>query len=648
MLKLPAHPRNARRDPGERGFALITVLLATMMLLALASAALAYGVGSQPISRHDQDWNGALGAAQAGVDDYLARINQNQTYITSYSSSNPDPTNPAMGCSSGACPGTPKWATMSSGGQFHYGIDTSQYAQNGVIFVTATGRAAATGPGAGVMRTIQARLGRSGLLKFLYHTTYETLDPAWQGKLLGSGPFRDPYTGTMVNGQTWANDVCGGNSAYASKAYWWAGRYKYSSYNPPGPSSGAFCQDIQFAPGDVVNGPLSTDDTPVICGGATFNGAVTVGGKDPYQGKLWFNPGCGGGPNFTQGPPTVKSLPLPSTLASLKSYVTTSSGGCLYTGPTRIYLSMQGGVSGMRVQSPLSQNTVNPSQCPTGTSTSLSSWVPVPGAPKVGGGNYPGNGLILVQNVPASTTDPNYTSPSSSACTSWPKSAVSYYMAGDPSATKSCTDGDAFVQGTVNTAATIAAVDNSIVITHDSGGTRRTPASATRARARAARSARAGPPRTTPTPRACSASRPPTSSRCSTPAVHRRRTTSRSTPPSSPSTTRSSCRTGARTTRASSRCSGRSARSSAGRSARRAATATSRTTGGTPASARACSPRTSWTRRRPRGARRSGRRSRRRARCPDPGARPGDAPTRAATAGTIGAGTEPGAMTAGR
>lgn len=470
MLKLPAHPRNARRDPGERGFALITVLLATMMLLALASAALAYGVGSQPISRHDQDWNGALGAAQAGVDDYLARINQNQTYITSYSSSNPDPTNPAMGCSSGACPGTPKWATMSSGGQFHYGIDTSQYAQNGVIFVTATGRAAATGPGAGVMRTIQARLGRSGLLKFLYHTTYETLDPAWQGKLLGSGPFRDPYTGTMVNGQTWANDVCGGNSAYASKAYWWAGRYKYSSYNPPGPSSGAFCQDIQFAPGDVVNGPLSTDDTPVICGGATFNGAVTVGGKDPYQGKLWFNPGCGGGPNFTQGPPTVKSLPLPSTLASLKSYVTTSSGGCLYTGPTRIYLSMQGGVSGMRVQSPLSQNTVNPSQCPTGTSTSLSSWVPVPGAPKVGGGNYPGNGLILVQNVPASTTDPNYTSPSSSACTSWPKSAVSYYMAGDPSATKSCTDGDAFVQGTVNTAATIAAVDNSIVITHDSGG----------------------------------------------------------------------------------------------------------------------------------------------------------------------------------
>ena len=39
-----------------------------------------YAVGSQNISRHDQNWNGALAAAEAGIDDYIFRLGENGNY----------------------------------------------------------------------------------------------------------------------------------------------------------------------------------------------------------------------------------------------------------------------------------------------------------------------------------------------------------------------------------------------------------------------------------------------------------------------------------------------------------------------------------------------------------------------------------------
>ena len=77
-----------RRD--EQGIALITVLILTMVALALVSALTAYALGSEPISCHDQDWNAALGAAQAGLNDYVYRLNQNGNYWQ-YSTTNLPP-----------------------------------------------------------------------------------------------------------------------------------------------------------------------------------------------------------------------------------------------------------------------------------------------------------------------------------------------------------------------------------------------------------------------------------------------------------------------------------------------------------------------------------------------------------------------------
>ena len=71
--------------------------------------------------------------------------------------------------------------------------------------------------------------------------------------------------------------------------------------------------------------------------------------------------------------------------------------GCLYTGPTTITLKNVGGVGKMDVTSPGTIST-NPG-CAPGTNR-----------------NLPANGVIYVQNVPSSTSDPNHSSCSGTAC----------------------------------------------------------------------------------------------------------------------------------------------------------------------------------------------------------------------------------------
>ena len=67
---------------------MITVMMIVVVLSLLMVAALNYAIQSEPLSRRDQDWNAALAAAQAGVDDYLYRLQQDDEYIQ-YSATNP-------------------------------------------------------------------------------------------------------------------------------------------------------------------------------------------------------------------------------------------------------------------------------------------------------------------------------------------------------------------------------------------------------------------------------------------------------------------------------------------------------------------------------------------------------------------------------
>ena len=68
---------------------MILVIASITVLTMLLATAFTMALQAQPGARRSQDWNAALAAAQAGADDYIARLNQNDTYWTSVDCTNP-------------------------------------------------------------------------------------------------------------------------------------------------------------------------------------------------------------------------------------------------------------------------------------------------------------------------------------------------------------------------------------------------------------------------------------------------------------------------------------------------------------------------------------------------------------------------------
>jgi hypothetical protein len=328
-----------RRPPGQDGVAMITVMLIVVVLTIMMVAALDYAIQGEPLSRRDQDWNAALAAAQAGVDDYLYRLQQDDEYVQYSATNPPTPANVAF-------TGWHDIPGPANQGQFHY--SATYLASQGIVQVVSTGRVR------GVQRTIRANMRRRGFLDYLYMTDYESLDPQ-------SGYYSDPAT-----------------AAAQCARYWWAGR-------PTNP-----CVRISFVTGDTINGPLHTNDTISVNGSPRFNGKATTA----YSGAMscpasptytwrWHGlSGCGDRPEFQSGDPeTVPIVALPTTNTAIKAETDRSAGktGCLYNGPTRIVLNATGT---MTVTSPFT------------TSPAYASCV----GPNVA---LPANGVIYVQNVPS-------------------------------------------------------------------------------------------------------------------------------------------------------------------------------------------------------------------------------------------------------
>jgi hypothetical protein len=388
--------KRATRD--ESGFALITTLLAMLAILALVTVSLAYASNSTPISKHDQNWNGALAAANAGVQDYLYRLNQNGNYWT-YSSSNAPPDgNQAFN----------SWVSVPGGGgtgSYRYSVDTSTISVDGTVKLTATGRVG------NATRSTKVTMRRRSFIDYLYFTNYETKDPA----AYGSG---DPFTPAQ------AQTKCA--------MHYYEGR-------------DSNCVTIYFTTKDTINGPLHSNDAINICGNPNFKGAVTTSWQ-PASGNRWLD--CGGSsPTWANAgdPKYAPQLTMPPTNTSLKTLTDSSAGGtgCLYTGPTKITLNSSGTID---VVSPLTKSTN--SGCGPGTGLSL-----------------PANGVVYVQNVPSTPSDPNY-----SSCPR-PTSPLGYPIASDVTTYGWC-DGDVFLSGTLKGQLTISAEHNIDIIgntTYQSG-----------------------------------------------------------------------------------------------------------------------------------------------------------------------------------
>jgi hypothetical protein len=331
-----------RNRNGQQGVAMITVMMIVVVLSLLMVASLNYAMQGEPPSRRDQDWNAALAAAQAGVDDYLYRLQQDDEYVQYSATTPPTPANVAF----------TGWHTIpgpSNPGQFHY--SASNVTSQGIVQVVSTGRVR------GVQRTVRANLRRRGFLDYLYLTDHESLDPQ-------SGYYSDPTTATS-----------------RCSEYWWQGR------------STSYCVRISFVTGDTINGPLHTNDTISVNGNPRFNGKATTA----YTGAMsctasasftwrWYGlSGCSDRPVFQTGDPEpVPILPLPSTNTAIKAETDRTAGktGCLYNGPTRIVLNSSGT---MTVTSPFTTSSAY-AAC-VGTNVAL-----------------PTNGVIYVQNVPSTQT----------------------------------------------------------------------------------------------------------------------------------------------------------------------------------------------------------------------------------------------------
>jgi Tfp pilus assembly protein PilX len=416
MIRRLVRRASARRD--DRGIAMIMVMASITVLSLLVTAAIGYALQAQPQERRDQDWNAALAAAQSGVDDYIARLNQNDSYWQSV-----DCTNPALqGGKTGtnACGWTaatpPGWQDVVPGsvtqGTFHYDVDSSSIYSQGVIRVTSTGKMR------NATRSVQVLVSRGGSTNFLYYTDFEDADPA-NTNAYPSGP---------------STNACG-KSGPTLANYWWS----------PGGRSG--CVEITFVTGDQLDGQVHFNDTPLVTGTPTFLKAyetsdpgcqTAVAGND--YATCWRT-GSGATPGFNGSKPIYAApLYLPDNSTQFATYP-----GCQFTGDTRIKFNNDGT---MTVWSKKSAGTTVGANCgdPTTYGTGASQTVPVPT-----------DQVIYVKN--ASTQ---------AQCTTG-QIGDGLPIAGDVNVsvpTFFCGNGNVYVEGTLKGRVTLAA-QNNVVITGD-------------------------------------------------------------------------------------------------------------------------------------------------------------------------------------
>ena len=393
----------------DAGYALAMVLGIGLVLMLMIVTATTYSISGFQATRSDQNWNGALAAAYAGVDEYQSRLAADSSYgqygnpeaafsIATLSGVRlPAKLNPAFEVTAGGA-----WGSVvgSDGtGSFRYEVDNSKFASHGQLRLRVTGKVGSE------TRSIVANLKGEGFINYIYFTDFEIADPALN-------------LDSKTQKPTCANPV----HAWETTTF----------------RTG--CTEINFAGGDELAGPVHSNDIMHICD-ATFTGEVT----SAYPTKPYYSPtnarqsdteirGCSG-QKFNGGLPAQgENLPMPETNNSLLDETavnlpnTVPRPGCLYTGPTSIEFLSNGY---MRVISPWTKYTqrgaLNATPSPGVTKTACGT----PGVSGLGATNgelvkIPTDNLIFVQEPPADSSDPNYWASNKNPSTSSPKNAATY------------------------------------------------------------------------------------------------------------------------------------------------------------------------------------------------------------------------------
>jgi hypothetical protein len=383
-----------RKQQDDEGAALITVVILGFVMMVLIATGLTVATSGLRQSVGVQRSTSALDAAYAGVQDYLARVNLDKTYIQYGNPADPfntgkrlvapDPWNPAFGMGAKTGNATADahatWALVpgseknpETGGTsteqpayFRYEVDTSQYLTTGVIRLRVTGLAGSR------TRTILASFRVKGFVDFGYFTDYE---------------IKDPETYVVPSGAK-------GFDPNSCVVYAWTGKRPAAcSYINADDPTKTTDMRVPFKSTDLLYGDAHTNDTPtfktsqVSACGMVVTGQFETGAPTSDQA---FRDAASCSPKI----PLVNkaTLSMPATNTAMKA-----DAACLYTGPTQI--TYHSSDDTMTVISPWTRSTGKGGPAKCGSISALSS---------PGGARVPqlDQDLLYVQNVPTSSTDP--------------------------------------------------------------------------------------------------------------------------------------------------------------------------------------------------------------------------------------------------
>ncbi len=342
---------------------MIIVLMFSIAMLLLALVVTRAALQQIRPSDSSEKSLAALAAAEAGLDDYRARLQAQPTYYLTADQANPS----LQG----------RWADVPGGdstAQYTVAVDASRAGAGGIIRVFSTGRSGTS------YRTVEAVLSKRSTLDYVYLSDIETPSPRVPGG----------YSTAVVSGTSPARTSQQIAELLCSR-YW----YQAGSISPTltGKQRNLdFCQWAGIYNTEKITGKLHTNDVwrldNVDLSGSLDVGAMTsscrstaeglVAGEvgcpqnrryiavsesglssnnganatwstsTPYQGDSWSIPATGD--NTKRNPGYDDVLELPQTSSQMKKEA--SSKGCVFTGPTRIRFAVESNLPYMYVTSP--------------------------------------------------------------------------------------------------------------------------------------------------------------------------------------------------------------------------------------------------------------------------------------------------------
>jgi hypothetical protein len=302
----------------QRGFTTVTLMGVLMVGGLLVLASFAAVDPDISLSRGDQDSKQAYGAAEAGLQWYLSRLNQDNNFylqcdtVPAPNGSEVAPVNQEWKDQSNPATDPRKWRTLpGSGEKAQYtvelipapGRDACTSDQYSMIDPQGNMKIRVSGRSRGRTRTIDATLRRNNFIDFIYFTNFENLDPS---------------------------------AKYSTPAQIAQAEAACSVFRAQRTSS--MCEEIQFTGQDVIAGPMHSNDTILMCGSAT------LGRNDLDKIELGGNPGWVDASASCQANPKVLGtlhqsgqLGMPPSNAALMTLA--DANGKHYFGRTTIVLN---------------------------------------------------------------------------------------------------------------------------------------------------------------------------------------------------------------------------------------------------------------------------------------------------------------------